>query len=74
MKKTDEEIDDMREEYDVSKMAGVVRGKYADRYKEGTNIIKLDPDVAQAFPSEKSVNDALRLLVSTAKSATKRTS
>ena len=39
-----------------------VRGKYAQRYREGTNIIKLDDDVAKIFPNAKSVNEALRTL------------
>ena len=51
---------EMRDEYDFSKG---VRGKYADRYKEGTNLVLLDPDVAKAFPSAKSVNEALRRLL-----------
>ena len=48
---------DMLEEYDFSKG---VRGKYAKRYAEGTNVIVVDPDVAQVFPDHDSVNDALR--------------
>ncbi len=50
---------DLLEEYDFSKG---VRGKYAERYKAGTNIVKLDDDVASMFPDAKSVNDALRAL------------
>jgi hypothetical protein len=49
----------MLPEYDFS---GGVRGKYAKRYAEGSNVIVLDPDVAQVFPNEKSVNDALRAI------------
>ena len=52
---------DMRDEYDFSKG---VRGKYAERFKGGTNLVLLDPDVAKAFPNAKSVNDALRRLIS----------
>jgi hypothetical protein len=44
-------------------MTGAVRGKYAERYKAGTNLVLLDSDVAQAFPTDKSVNEALRLLM-----------
>jgi hypothetical protein len=44
-------------------MKGGVRGKYVERYREGTNLVLLDPDVAAAFPDAKSVNDALRLLL-----------
>lgn len=63
-KKTDNEMtDDLRPAYDFAKMAGGVRGKYAERYQAGTNLVRLDPDVAQAFPSEEAVNDALRLLM-----------
>ena len=63
MKKADaEEEDDLRPEYDFSQMKGV-RGKYVSRYREGTNIVLLDPDVAAAFPDAKAVNDALRLLI-----------
>jgi hypothetical protein len=55
--------DDLRPEYDFSKMQGGVRGKYVERYGAGTNIVLLDPDVAQAFPTSDSVNEALRLLM-----------
>jgi len=50
---------DMLEEYDF---LGGVRGKYAKRYAEGTNIVVIDPDVAEYFPDNESVNDALRSL------------
>jgi hypothetical protein len=64
MKKVEsEEDDDLRPEYDFSQMKGGVRGKYAERYREGTNLVLLDPDVAAAFPDAKAVNDALRLLL-----------
>jgi hypothetical protein len=63
-KKTSEPAEDpdleMREEYDFS---GGVRGKYAARYAEGTNIVRLDPDVAKVFPDSAAVNSALRALV-----------
>ncbi|MFM8924506.1 MAG: hypothetical protein ACKOFS_11380 [Microcystis panniformis] len=55
--------DDSRPEYDFSKMRGGVRGKYVERYRAGTNIVLLAPDVAQAFPTSDSVNEALRLLM-----------
>jgi hypothetical protein len=51
---------DMLDEYDFSKG---VRGKYAKRYAEGTNIVLLSPDVAEFFPDSQSVNQALRLLI-----------
>ena len=50
---------EMREEYDFS--AGI-RGKYAERYAQGTNVVVLDPDVAEIFPNAQSVNQALRAL------------
>lgn len=56
----------MRPEYDLSQLKGKVRGKYAERYREGTNLVLLDPDVAAAFPDAKAVNEALRLLMDVA--------
>jgi hypothetical protein len=49
----------MRKEYDFSKG---VRGKYVGKYKAGTNIVLLDPDVAKVFKTPRSVNQALRSL------------
>lgn len=63
MKKENDHEEDLRPEYDFSQMQKGVRGKYAERYKAGTNLVLLDPDVAQAFPTEESVNEALRLLM-----------
>ena len=51
------EPDEMRPEYDFR---GGVRGKYARRYAEGTNVVVLEPDVAAVFPDAASVNRALR--------------
>lgn len=60
--------DELRPEYDLEELLkNAVRGKYADRYKEGTNLVLLAPDVADAFPDEQSVNDALRLVMQLAK-------
>ena len=54
MKKIEsEEEDDLRPEYDFSQMKGGVRGKYVERYREGTNLVLLDPDVAEHFPMRK---------------------
>ena len=50
---------EMLQEYDFT---GGVRGKHADRYEQGSNVVVLDPDVAEMFPDAKSVNDALRSL------------
>ena len=55
--------DDLSPEYEFGKMQGGVRGKYVERYRTGTNIVLLDPDVAQAFPTSDAVNEALRLLM-----------
>lgn len=60
---------DMLEEYDFSKG---VRGKYAKRYSEGTNIVIIDPDVAEYFPDHDSVNDALRSMIPIIKKRVKR--
>ena len=56
-------MNEIRPEYDVSKMSGGVGGKYEERYRAGTNVILLDPDAAEAFPTADSVNEALRLLL-----------
>lgn len=66
MKKTPSRVREVRAEYDFS---GGVRGKYAKRYARGSNIVVLDPDVAEAFPTARAVNTALRKLLR----ATKRT-
>ena len=60
---------EMRAEYDFS---GGVRGKYVDRYRSGTNVVLLDPELVEAFPDSKSVNDALRALVAIATRAESR--
>lgn len=52
--------DEILPEYDLT---GGVRGKYAARYAEGTNLVRLDPDVQKVFPDSESVNRALRALV-----------
>ena len=67
MKKAESEPEDeMRPEYDFSQLKGRVRGKYAERYREGTNLVLLEPDVAAAFPDARAVNEALRLLIEVA--------
>lgn len=65
MKKNITELnDELRPEYDLkSLLKGGVRGKYAQQYREGTNLVLLEPDIAKAFPNEKAVNDALRLVM-----------
>jgi hypothetical protein len=56
-KKAPEGPRDLRKEYDFSKG---IRGKYAKRYAQGSNVVVLDPDVAEAFPTAQKVNEALR--------------
>ena len=66
MKTTDEftdNDDDLRPEYDLSKLQGGVRGKYLQRYRAGTNLALLAPDIRAAFPTDESVNQALRSLI-----------
>jgi hypothetical protein len=63
MKKTNprkSQVDEIRPEHDFS---GGVRGKYAQRYAEGTNVVVLEPDAAAEFPTAKAVNKALRALM-----------
>jgi hypothetical protein len=52
--------DDMKKEYDFSKG---VRGKYFKRYQAGSNVVILDPEIAEVFRDSESVNDALRSLI-----------
>lgn len=61
--------DDMRGEYDFS---NGVRGKYAVRFAEGSNVVVLDPDVADLFTDSESVNDALRTLAEIAAKQSKK--
>jgi hypothetical protein len=55
--------DDVRAEYDLGKLQGGVRGKHLRRYRRGTNLALLAPEVRAAFPDDKAVNDALRSLM-----------
>jgi len=55
--------DDLLPEYDLSQLKGGVRGKYYDRYKSGTNLALLAPDVRRAFPTDDAVNQALRSIM-----------
>ncbi len=61
--------DEMREHYDFT---GGVRGKYAARYAEGVNLVRLDPDVAALFPDDAAVNEALRALAAIARRQAER--
>jgi len=59
--------DELRPEYDLSKLKGGIRGKYAKKFKAGTNLVLLSPEVAKYFPNEQAVNSALKSLVDIAK-------
>lgn len=62
------EDDDLLPEYDLGTLLkDAVRGKYVAHYRDGTNLVLLDPEVAAAFPSAEAVNDALRLVIKLAK-------
>ena len=52
--------DTLRPEYPADLIKSGVRGKYANRYREGTNIVLVDPDLHRLFPDSESVNRALR--------------
>jgi hypothetical protein len=62
-KVTPNEEEDLRPEYDLAKLKGGVRGKYLERYRQGTNVAFLAPDVRAAFPTDEAVNKALRSLM-----------
>lgn len=66
--------DELLPEYDFAQMKGGVRGKYVERYRSGINLVLLDPDVAQAFPNDAAVNEALRLLMQVAQRQQSNTS
>ncbi len=79
MKKAKSELNDwLRPEYKRSDFGQLVRGKYAKRVRESTNVIVLDPQVAKVFPNDEAVNNALRGLIklsrSPARSRSKRKS
>lgn len=55
--------DDLRPEYDLSTLKGGVRGKYLNRYRAGTNLALLTPEVRKAFPTDEAVNQSLLSLI-----------
>lgn len=61
--------DDLQPEYDLSQLKGGVRGKYYRQAMAGTNLVLIEPELADVFPDTKSVNRALRLLADTAEAA-----
>ncbi len=69
MKKADRLDDDMRAEYRRGDLGPLVRGKYALRYAESSNVVVIDKSLAKAFPNGAAVNQALRLLLDAATAA-----
>ena len=62
------ENDELRPEYNLSQLLkDGIKGKYAERYHRGTNLVLLDPDIADVFPDDEAVNAALRLVIQLAK-------
>ena len=61
--------DELRPEYDLSKLKGGVRGKYYRQALAGTNLVLIEPELAEVFPDTESVNRALRLLANAAEAA-----
>ena len=61
--------DDLRPEYDLAQLGGGVRGKYYERAKAGTNLVLIEPDLAEVFPTSEAVNRALRVVAEAAQSA-----
>lgn len=55
--------DNLRPEYSADLIKSGVRGKYANRYKEGTNVVVIEPDLHKIFPDSEAVNRALRQYV-----------
>jgi hypothetical protein len=60
---------DLRQEYDLAKPPGDIRGKYYDRVMAGTNLVLIEPDLASVFPDAKAVNRTLRVLVDVAQNS-----
>jgi len=69
MRKADMTSDDLRPEYHREDFGPMVRGKYAERLREVSNVVVLDPEIAEVFPNTKAVNDALRGLLELAKTS-----
>lgn len=70
MKKARKSRDTLRPEYTLSDFpGGLVRGKYAKRVAEGSNIVRLDPEIAAAFPTSEAVNEALGTVLKAARTA-----
>ncbi len=57
---------ELKEEYDLSQLPIVPKGRYAPERRLGSNIAVLEPDLAQAFPNDEAVNQALRIVLQAA--------
>ena len=62
-KMQDKDNYELRPEYDLAKMTILPKGRFDPRRRIGSNVVVLEPDIAQAFPSDEAVNEALRLLL-----------
>jgi hypothetical protein len=58
---------ELREEYDLSKLAVIPKGRFDPKRRIGTNVVVLEPEIAKAFPNDEAVNEALRLLLEASK-------
>lgn len=65
--KTEQDNYELNEEYDLSRMTILPKGRFDPKRRIGSNIIVLDPEIAKAFPSDESVNEALRLILKVSK-------
>ena len=58
---------ELRDEYDLSKMAVLPKGRFDPKRRIGSNVVVLEPEIARAFPNDEAVNEALRLILEAAK-------
>ena len=58
---------ELKPEYDLSKMTVLPKGRFDPKRRVGKNVVVLDPDIAKAFPNDKAVNQALRLILKASK-------
>jgi hypothetical protein len=58
---------ELKDEYDLSKMTVLPKGRFDPKRRIGTNVIVLDPEIAKAFPNDEAVNEALRIILKAAK-------
>ena len=58
---------ELKEEYNLSKMTILPKGRFSPERRIGNNVIVLEPDVAKAFPNDEAVNEALRMIIKASK-------